>query len=89
MHTASYFNEKFVQNDSTVKPVLMDAFVGIHLATAATEGLFTQAQVETLQPGLKNLCFHEPGLPVCTSIWFTTRLSRVSLSTDENLKTEN
>ena len=28
----------------------------------------------------------EPGLPICTNIWFTTRLTRVSLSTDENLK---
>ena len=30
--------------------------------------------------------FHEPGLPLCTSIWLTTRLTRISLFTDENLK---
>ena len=35
---------------------------------------------------LKIYPLHEPGLPLWTSIWFTTRLTRVSLSTDENLK---
>ena len=51
------------------------------------KGLFTRARaVESPQRVLKIYPFHEPGLPLCTSIWFTTRLTRVSLFTDENLK---
>ena len=43
-------------------------------------------QVESPHRVLKIYPLHEPGLPICTSIWFTMRLTWVGLSTDENLK---
>ena len=44
------------------------------------------ARIESPQR-LQNIYpLHEPGLSLWTSIWLTTRLTRVSLSTGENLK---
>ena len=51
-----------------------------------TPGCFLP-RVESPQRVLKINTLHEPGLWVCDSVWFASSLTRVSLPTDQKVKT--